>query len=81
MIIGLFGLYIHFLHLYEIYIRPWRYISVKKYPIRKNISKGGYGTDTKPMETIVPNITRKVKGGHFGRTYGGNTIPITKVLH
>ena len=53
----------------------------KTSPTRKTISKVGDGTDAEHMDTRVPKFTWKVKEGHCGRTYIGNTRPILEVLH
>ena len=79
MIIGLFVLYIKFVPLYELDIRPWSYIFVKTPPTKKNISKGGDGTNEEPMNKKVPSLNGKVKGEHHGRTYVGNTRTIPNI--
>ena len=50
MLIGIFGFYSHFLLLYELNIRPCRYIFVKAASTRDTISKGRDGNNAEPME-------------------------------
>ena len=61
MVIGLFGFYSQFFPLYELYIRPWRYILVKIAPTRKTISKVVDGTDSELMDIIVSKVTVNIK--------------------
>ena len=61
MLIGIFRFYSQFLPLYELDIRPWRYIFVKTASNRDTISKGVDGTNAEPMEYRGPNITGEFK--------------------
>ena len=68
ILIGFFELYSQFLPLYEMDIRPWRYIFVKAASTRKTISKGGDETDAEPMEYRGPKVTVTAKERYFIRT-------------
>ena len=72
MLIVIFGLYSQFLPLYNLDIRPWRYIFVKLASTRDTISKGGDGNNAEPMEYRGPKVTGNFKEGHFIRTYFSN---------
>ena len=38
-------------------------------------------TDAEPINTRVTKVTRKVKGGHCGRNYVGQTIINPEILY
>ena len=56
MFIEIFGFYIHFLPLYDVYIMPWGYILSKK--TGTLFAKIVDVTDAKPLYTSVPKVLK-----------------------